>query len=214
VTFRSSGVIAQTAEYSFGEDGIGLFGAPGGSLLGASYILETTFDTTNRHVNTYEWYETLSDTVPFDVRLTINDRQYSYRVESPVMSLATVYGGLSALGRGSDYMSFQAAGRDAAGRFVSASHYVNTYTTPFVGANATFDATASLTPAAADRAASSFSVYGSDGIATRFQTFTLSAMEINSAPVSVPEPDTLALWGAAVLSFMLVPTRLLRKVDY
>lgn len=211
VTFRSSGVIAQTAEYSFGEDGIGLFGPSGSSLLGAKFILDTTFDTTNRRVNTYDWYEQLSDTVPFDVSITINNRTYSYHVGSPVITLATVFGTLSAIGRGSDDIRFEGAGRDAEGRFVSAAHGVSTYATPFIGAPATFGATASLIPGAADYARSHFSVYGPDGIATRFQTFTLSAMELNPAPINVPEPSTLALWIAAATGLVLAQPKLFRK---
>ncbi len=213
VTFRSSGLIAQTAEYSFGEDGIGLFGAPGSSLLGANFILETTFDTTNRHIITSDFSESLSDTVPFNVRIMINDRQYSYRVDAPVISLAHVFGGLSELGRGADTLSFQASGRDSASRFVSVSHYVNSYVTPFIGPNATFNTTASFVPAAYDSASSSFSIYGPDGVATRFQTFTLSKIEINPSPARVPEPDTLTLWGAAIFSFAVARKQLKRRAN-
>lgn len=210
ITFRSSGVIAQTAEYSFGEDGIGLFGPSGSSLLGASFILETTFNTANRRINTYDWYEQLSDTVPFDVSITINGRTYSYHIVSPVMTLATVYGALSAIGRGSDSISVYGAGRDAAGRFISARHYVNTYSTPFIGAVATLNAIASFTPETTDYASSHFSVYGPDSIiATRFQTFTLSTIEINPAPINVPEPSALALWVVAAIGLILARQKLI-----
>lgn len=214
VTFKSTGVIDNSAEYSFNEDGIGLFGPAGGSLLGAKFTLTTSFDTDkNRSNGVYEWYASSSGSAPLDIVITINGRTHSYHVRTDAYLNATVYGALSAIGRGSDDLRFYGGGIDSAGWYVGAAHNAMSYSIPFMGPTANFGTKAYLDAKMADYKSSGFSVRGADGIYTRFQSFNLASMEINPSPVDVPEPSTLALLAAAALSFLLATPNLLWKAS-
>jgi hypothetical protein len=205
VTIRSVGVIAATAEYSFGEDQLGLFGVRGGSLLGKNFVLTSSFDTENvSNLETFDWYSHAWGLGRFDTSITIEGRTFSYQIDAPVIFNSVIWGALSALGRSDDWLEFQGGG-PIEGGFVNVSQYVRTETTPFIGLEPTFNTKAYLTLGPDDQNRAHWGFYTPDG-ATRFQTFSVTSMEINPSPASVPEPGSVTL-SLAGFGFLLVCRR-------
>lgn len=189
VTFRSAGVITGTGEDTFGEDQLGLFGTPGESLIGKSFVLTSSFDTANLNsVGSHEWYSLAQGFgTAFDTSITIGSRTISYHVEKSVIFSSMVVGMFSAIGQGYDFLVFESSG-SVSGGFLNVSQTVQSGRTAFIGLLPTFATKAFLAPSTGDYARSHWSFGSTQGI-TRFQTLSVLSMEINPSPVPVPVPE-------------------------
>jgi hypothetical protein len=194
LTYTSTGIITS------GADNLGLFGAPGESLVGSAFTFTTSFDATPQgstnlnEIKSYGW-------APFTVSATVNGVSYSTEVTSGPFTYAVIDNYLSTGSGGMSYpfddVYTTADGRDGANNFIFTYQYAYAYSSPFVGTSLDFGANLTFIPHASDSVLNDFVVQNSDRIETQFysDSHTGSLVQVNGLTSNVPEPASVAILG-------------------
>lgn len=202
LSYASSSVINNGNGY----DGLGIFGAPGASLVGATYTLTTSFDTDANSYSQDNGYNNnwSVGNAPFDFSLTVNGVTYSGKSFGTTSSEASITNSLS-LGLGSnDRISTQEYSYDAGGNFLWISQWINSSTDAFIGLSRDFGMRLLHPSITDDESYDYFSISSPYGITYFNNNSHTSLVAINSLPnqpANVPEPETVALLGIGLLGF-------------
>ena len=184
-------------------DGLGLFGLAGASLVGSTFSITNSFDTSQNYFfeNTPPYGTYTTGYAPFTVSVTVNGVTFDGYVGGFfTSSTGRITNQLSNLGVNFDEVQSSSIGYDASFNQWVVDMTVASFSQTFVGSDADFGMDLTYLPNPGEGFAQ-FKLENFDGAITYFSSANITTFVVNNG-TSVPEPATLGLLAVGMLGLI------------